>query len=127
MIQTALYIDFAWVFYTRQRVKLRGGGIVDLSDFRRGVVLGRLLGTDRAGQVEDEEAVREGESDEEEGNAEQPLSAQTTNSTGTAARSGAGKGENEGETLFRLEDEDQDSPQLGPLGLYRREAGQQPH
>ncbi|KAM4068059.1 ER lumen protein retaining receptor domain-containing protein [Hirsutella rhossiliensis] len=44
IIQTALYIDFAWVYYTRQRVKLRGGGIVDADDMRRGWLLRRIFG-----------------------------------------------------------------------------------
>lgn len=44
IIQTALYVDFAWVYYTRQRVKLRGGGIVDADDMRRGWLLRRIFG-----------------------------------------------------------------------------------
>ncbi|KHN94705.1 protein-ER retention receptor [Metarhizium album ARSEF 1941] len=44
VIQTALYFDFAWVYYTRQRVKLRGGGIVDADDMRRGWLLRRIFG-----------------------------------------------------------------------------------
>jgi hypothetical protein len=44
IIQTALYIDFAWVYYTRQRVKLRGGGVVDADDMRRGWLLRRIFG-----------------------------------------------------------------------------------
>jgi hypothetical protein len=44
IIQTALYFDFAWVYYTRQRVKLRGGGIVDADDMRRGWLLRRIFG-----------------------------------------------------------------------------------
>lgn len=43
-IQTALYVDFAWVYYTRQRVKLRGGGVVDADDMRRGWLLRRIFG-----------------------------------------------------------------------------------
>ncbi|KAG5972515.1 hypothetical protein E4U58_006517 [Claviceps cyperi] len=43
-IQTALYVDFAWVYYTRQRVKLRSGGIVDADDLRRGWLLSRIFG-----------------------------------------------------------------------------------
>lgn len=35
-IQTALYIDFAWVYWTRQRVKLRNGSVIDSEDIRRG-------------------------------------------------------------------------------------------
>lgn len=44
IIQTALYADFAWVYYTRQRVKLRGGGVVDADDLRRGVLVQRIFG-----------------------------------------------------------------------------------
>lgn len=44
IIQTALYFDFAWVYYTRQRVKLRGGGLVDSDDLRKGWLLNRILG-----------------------------------------------------------------------------------
>jgi ER lumen protein retaining receptor len=39
VVQTALYVDFAWVYYSRQRVKLRNGGIVDSDDFRKGWLL----------------------------------------------------------------------------------------
>ncbi|KAI6784619.1 ER lumen protein-retaining receptor-like protein [Emericellopsis cladophorae] len=44
IIQTALYIDFAWVYYTRQRVKLRGGGVVDADDLRNSWLLRRIFG-----------------------------------------------------------------------------------
>ena len=60
IIQTALYIDFAWVgqtlrtdvlltdrkqvYWTRQRVKLRSGGVVDSDDIGRGYLIGHLLG-----------------------------------------------------------------------------------
>jgi ER lumen protein retaining receptor len=44
VIQTAMYIDFAWVYYGRQRVKLRAGGIVDADDMGRGWLVGRLVG-----------------------------------------------------------------------------------
>lgn len=43
VIQTALYIDFAWVYYTRQRVKLRAGGVVDSEDLGRGWLVGRFV------------------------------------------------------------------------------------
>jgi ER lumen protein retaining receptor len=43
-IQTALIIDFAWVYWTRQRVKLRRGGVVDSEDLGRGWLVGRLVG-----------------------------------------------------------------------------------
>jgi len=50
VVQTALYVDFAWVYYTRQRVKLRNGGIVDSDDMERGWLVGRLMGKPRVGQ-----------------------------------------------------------------------------
>jgi ER lumen protein retaining receptor len=43
-IQTALMIDFAWVYYSRQRVKLRRGGVVDSEDLGRGWLIGRFVG-----------------------------------------------------------------------------------
>ena len=39
-----LYLDFAWVYYSRQRVKLRHGAIVDGDDFDRGWLVGKILG-----------------------------------------------------------------------------------
>ena len=56
IIQTALYADFAWVYYTRQRVKLRNGGIVDQDDLSRGFLVGKIFG--RAGGDVDEESAR---------------------------------------------------------------------
>ncbi|KAI5459164.1 ER lumen protein retaining receptor [Mariannaea sp. PMI_226] len=56
LIQTALYIDFAWVYYTRQRVKLRGGGVVDADDMRRGWLLRRIFGKRVETAEEDEES-----------------------------------------------------------------------
>ena len=55
IIQTAFYVDFAWVYYTRQRVKLRSGGIVDSDDLSRGFLVSRVLGK-AAPQDDDEEA-----------------------------------------------------------------------
>lgn len=47
VVQTALYADFAWVYWTRQRVKLRGGGVVDSDDLRKSWLVGGLLGRGR--------------------------------------------------------------------------------
>jgi len=47
IVQTAFYVDFAWVYFTRQRVKLRNGGIVDSDDMSRGWLVSKMLG--RAG------------------------------------------------------------------------------
>ncbi|KAI1459587.1 ER lumen protein retaining receptor-domain-containing protein [Annulohypoxylon moriforme] len=58
VVQTALYVDFFWVYYTRQRVKLRAGGLVDADDIRRGWLLNRIFGNKRfqAADAEDEES-----------------------------------------------------------------------
>lgn len=44
VVQTAFYVDFAWVYWTRQRVKLRNGGVVDSDDLSRGFLVSRVLG-----------------------------------------------------------------------------------
>lgn len=44
VIQTVLYIDFFWCYYTRPRVRLRNGGIVDAQDYQRGWFIGRIIG-----------------------------------------------------------------------------------
>ncbi|KAK4034151.1 ER lumen protein retaining receptor-domain-containing protein [Parachaetomium inaequale] len=44
VIQTALYLDFGWVYWSRQRVKLRNGGVVDADDLSRGWLLRRIFG-----------------------------------------------------------------------------------
>jgi ER lumen protein retaining receptor len=69
VIQTALYVDFAWVYWTRQRVKLRGGGVVDSDDLRKSWLVGGLLGRGRTSvdiarpglqDDEDEEDIEQG-------------------------------------------------------------------
>ncbi|KAG7415489.1 ER lumen protein retaining receptor-domain-containing protein [Fusarium sp. MPI-SDFR-AT-0072] len=67
IIQTALYIDFAWVYYTRQRVKLRGGGIVDADDMSRGWLLRRIFGKRFENNDDDEESGHGGFEDEQGG------------------------------------------------------------
>jgi hypothetical protein len=49
MIQTALYVDFAWVYWSRQRVKLRYGGVVDSDDLSKSFIVKRFIG--RRGNV----------------------------------------------------------------------------
>ena len=55
IIQTAFYIDFAWVYWTRQRVKLRGGGVVDSEDLRKGWLVNKVINGGRASTEIDEE------------------------------------------------------------------------
>ena len=54
-LQTALYLDFAWVYWTRQRVKLRGGGLVDSDDLRSSWLLRRILGRPMATASDDDD------------------------------------------------------------------------
>jgi hypothetical protein len=56
IVQTALYLDFAWVYWTRQRVKLRSGGVVDADDLSRGWLISKILGRPGMNVEEDEEA-----------------------------------------------------------------------
>ncbi|KAK5108144.1 hypothetical protein LTR62_008740 [Meristemomyces frigidus] len=55
VVQTALYIDFAWVYWTRQRVKLRGGGVVDGEDLGKSFLVRRFIGRGR-GNIDEDEA-----------------------------------------------------------------------
>ncbi|MCJ1484079.1 hypothetical protein MMC06_004247 [Schaereria dolodes] len=56
IIQTAFYLDFAWVYWTRQRVKLRNGGVVDSDDLSRGWLISRVLGK-RGDRFHEEEGI----------------------------------------------------------------------
>ena len=43
VVQTAFYLDFAWVYWSRQRVKLRAGALVDSDDLSRGWLVRKIL------------------------------------------------------------------------------------
>lgn len=60
IIQTLLYVDFAWVYYSRQRVKLRGGGVVDSDDLSKSFLVRRFIGN-RNSQENDEDMADEDE------------------------------------------------------------------
>lgn len=62
IIQTGLYIDFAYVYYTRQRVKLRAGGVVDSEDLARGWLVGRFT---KHHDLDEEEEPALGRADEQ--------------------------------------------------------------
>ncbi|NJM89021.1 MAG: hypothetical protein HC847_19545 [Hydrococcus sp. RU_2_2] len=64
IVQTALYVDFAWVYWTRQRVKLRGGGIVDSDDLRKSWLVGGLLGRRRASEDQERDGMDEHDDDD---------------------------------------------------------------
>lgn len=63
IVQTAFYIDFAWVYFTRQRVKLRNGGVVDSEDLSRGWLVGKILGRGVPDSDEENTAATNGSSD----------------------------------------------------------------
>lgn len=48
VLQTAFYVDFAWVYWSRQRVKLRHGALVDSGDLEQGWLVKRFVGRDGA-------------------------------------------------------------------------------
>ncbi|KAK0307870.1 hypothetical protein LTR01_005201 [Friedmanniomyces endolithicus] len=58
LVQTAFYLDFAWVYWTRQRVKLRGGGVVDGDDLSKSFLVRRFIGHGR-GSAEEEDLADE--------------------------------------------------------------------
>lgn len=67
IIQTAFYVDFAWVYYSRQRVKLRNGGVVDSDDFSKSWLVNRVVSfRTRRTSADEEQHLREEE--ETEGN-----------------------------------------------------------
>ncbi len=68
IIQTVLYLDFAWVYWTRQRVKLRRGGVVDSDDLRKGWLVNRIIGGRRSGSLDEEDNDSVDESSHEDGN-----------------------------------------------------------
>ena len=59
VIQTALYIDFAWVYYSRQRVKLRGGSVIDSDDLSKSYLVGRFIGRGSRADQEDNDGADE--------------------------------------------------------------------
>jgi hypothetical protein len=71
VVQTAFYIDFAWVYYSRQRVKLRNGGVVDSEDFRRSWLVNRVLNFRRRHSTDEEQNLRD---EEDSGDGERPSS-----------------------------------------------------
>ncbi|KAJ5804698.1 uncharacterized protein N7518_001001 [Penicillium psychrosexuale] len=69
IVQTAFYVDFAWVYYSRQRVKLRNGGVIDSEDYGNSWLVNRVLNfrasrasTDEEQHLQDEEEGVDGQS-----------------------------------------------------------------
>ncbi|PWY73812.1 hypothetical protein BO94DRAFT_235358 [Aspergillus sclerotioniger CBS 115572] len=65
VIQTAFYIDFAWVYYSRQRVKLRNGGVVDSEDFRSSWLVNKVLNFRQRRSADEEQNLNEEDMDDE--------------------------------------------------------------
>lgn len=63
IVQTAFYLDFAWVYYTRQRVKLRGGTVVDSDDLSKGFLVNRFARTRTSGEDQLEAGDEDNEAD----------------------------------------------------------------
>ncbi|KAF7162119.1 hypothetical protein CNMCM5623_007564 [Aspergillus felis] len=61
ILQTAFYIDFAWVYYSRQRVKLRNGGVVDSEDYSKSWIVNKVFNIRRRRESLDEEQNLTGE------------------------------------------------------------------
>ncbi|KAF9885738.1 hypothetical protein FE257_012623 [Aspergillus nanangensis] len=74
IIQTAFYVDFAWVYYTRQRVKLRNGGVVDSEDFRKSWLVNKVLNFRRRPSTDEEQQLNaeDGEEGASGGGGERP-------------------------------------------------------
>ncbi|KAL5343321.1 ER lumen protein retaining receptor-domain-containing protein [Aspergillus crustosus] len=66
VIQTAFYVDFAWVYYSRQRVKLRNGGVVDSEDYQNSYLVNKVFNIRRRRSEDDEEQILPGEGDDGE-------------------------------------------------------------
>ncbi|RMD39468.1 hypothetical protein DV735_g5650, partial [Chaetothyriales sp. CBS 134920] len=115
IVQTAFYADFAWVYYTRQRVKLRAGGIVDSNDLRKGWLVNRIIDNRR---IQEEDAEERAGGDAEDGN-NPPKPANRWGARGvsvsaddTVHEQGAGSSESTGmlddHDPFLVEEENQD-------------------
>ncbi|KAF2093710.1 hypothetical protein NA57DRAFT_47891 [Rhizodiscina lignyota] len=120
IIQTALYVDFAYVYYTRQRVKLRNGGVVDSDDLRQGLLVRRFLGKGGRQSFDEEdgaEAADEGQA--ESGRSWGPRGISVSADDGVHENgNGNGKKREEEQGLTdpqAFEDDDfDDDPDLGP-------------
>ncbi|PYH87779.1 hypothetical protein BO71DRAFT_162711 [Aspergillus ellipticus CBS 707.79] len=120
IIQTAFYIDFAWVYYSRQRVKLRNGGVVDSEDFRHSWIVSKVLNFRQRRGVDEEQNLNEGDlEDGELPEGERPgnnrwgargISVSADDTLDTHHADPHGRDHDDGLEGF-LEDEDDDSPE----------------
>lgn len=116
IVQTAFYIDFAWVYYTRQRVKLRRGGIVDSEDLSKSWLVNKVLNFRARKSTGDEEQPLHNDEEEraEEGRERtnrwgaRGISVSADDTLENHGRPRAPNAE-EGEGLGEILDEDEDS------------------
>lgn len=67
IIQTAFYVDFAWVYYSRQRVKLRNGGVVDSEDYSNSWLVNKVLSFRTRRNVDEEQRLHDEDAEDERG------------------------------------------------------------
>ena len=67
VIQTAFYVDFAWVYYSRQRVKLRQGGVVDSEDFHNSWLVNKVLSFRSRKSTDEEQVLHDGDVENQTG------------------------------------------------------------
>ena len=107
IIQTAFYVDFFWVYYSRQRVKLRHGGIVDADDVSKGWILSKVFGNKRiVGNLDDDESAPALGDDIENGRRPgAPRAGSNWGSRGISVSADEGVLESESDRIFQEQEE----------------------
>ena len=72
IVQTAFYLDFAWVYYSRQRVKLRQGGVVDSEDFSKSWLVNKVLNFRSRKSTDEEQVLHDGDVENQPGTDARP-------------------------------------------------------
>lgn len=124
VVQTAFYVDFAWVYYSRQRVKLRQGGVVDSEDFHKSWLVNKVLSFRSRKSTDEEQVLHEGDVENQTGNDGRPgnnrwggrgISISAGDTLDNPARPGPYGADDDGLEGI-LEDDDEESRQLGRAG-----------
>lgn len=126
IIQTAFYVDFAWVYYTRQRVKLRGGTVVDSDDLNKGFLVNRFArarsSVEEPLEAGDQEAEQERPRVNNWGKRGVSIRADDTLNEHDRAQGRSGAGQSAESALLTdpdhfLSDEEDDAPAIDTSGL----------
>lgn len=72
IVQTAFYLDFAWVYYSRQRVKLRQGGVVDSEDFSKSWLVNKVLNFRSRRSTDEDQVLHDGDVENQAGTEGRP-------------------------------------------------------